>query len=70
MEGVSLLGVGVYTYCNAYQVSMKLKIIISTILTHSPRVFKELYDESDCESDCSLNVKTIPHTLTNTTSNT
>ena len=66
MEEVSLLGVGVYIYCNAYQVSMKLSVITSIIPTHSPRVFKELYDESDC----SLNVKTIPHTLTNTTSNT
>ena len=60
MEEVSLLGVGVYIYCNAYQVSMKLKIIISIILTHSPRVSKALY--------CSLDVKTLPQTLTNTTS--
>ena len=68
MEEVSLLGVGVYIYCNAYQVSMKLSVITSIILTHSPRVFKELYDESNCESDCSLDVKTLPQTLTNTTS--
>ena len=60
MEGVSLLGVGVYTYCNAYQATTKLMVITSIMRIHSAGVFKELY--------CSLDVKLFPNTLTKSSS--